>query len=68
MFAVYKQMITIVNYSDDFAPGHECLLIKLNAKTEHDKIEDVFITYEKAKKRITLHYFEKVFDYRQKFM
>ena len=57
-------MISIVNYTDEFEPGQENLLIKLNARTEHDKIEDVFITYEKNKKRITLHYFEKVFDYK----
>mgnify|MGYP003349766321 CR=1 FL=1 len=35
----------------------------MNVKTEHDKIEDLFITYQRKKKRITLHYFEKIFHY-----
>ena len=35
----------------------------MNVKTEHDKIEDLFITYQRKKKRITLHYFEKSFHY-----
>lgn len=42
------------------------MLAKLNAKSEYDAIEDAFITYQKRKKRVTLHYFERIFEYNSK--
>lgn len=33
------------------------------AYTDFDSLENLFITFEKKEKRITLHYFEKLYDY-----
>jgi uncharacterized protein YbcC (UPF0753/DUF2309 family) len=63
LIAIAKDSISIVNFSDNFKRGEEFPVVKLNLKTEHDKIEDLFITYQRKKKRITLHYFEKIFHY-----
>ena len=63
LIAVAKDNISVVNFTDNFKKGEEFPVVKLNTKTEHDKLEDLFITYQRNKKRITLHYFEKVFHY-----
>ena len=63
LIAVAKDSISVVNFTDNFKKGEEFPVVKLNTKTEHDKLEDLFITYQRNKKRITLHYFEKVFHY-----
>jgi len=47
-------------------------LVKQRANCQNDAIEDLFLTYQRSKdkpteiKKITLHYFEKFFDYRKK--
>jgi hypothetical protein len=63
LIAVAKDSISVVNFSDNYKKGEEFPVVKLNKKTEYDRIEDLFITYQRKKKRITLHYFEKIFEY-----
>ena len=63
LIAVAKDSISVVNFSDNYKKGEEFPVVKLNKKTEYDRIEDLFITYQRKKKRITLHYFEKIFHY-----
>lgn len=51
--------------------GKEYQLVKQRAHCENDCLEDLFLTYERTEdakqiKKITLHYFEKYFDYRKK--
>lgn len=52
--------------------GLEYDLVKQRANCQNDSIEDLFLTYERDDKdtskinKITLHYFEKFFDYRKK--
>jgi uncharacterized membrane protein YqiK len=45
-------------------------LIKQRSRCEHDCLDDVFITYESNQEskvsKITLHYFEKFFDFKKK--
>jgi hypothetical protein len=47
-------------------------LVKQRAHCENDCLEDLLLTYERDEKnidsvkKITLHYFEKFFDYRKK--
>jgi len=50
--------------------GKEFILIKQRSRCEHDCLDDVFITYESNQEskvsKITLHYFEKFFDFKKK--
>ena len=45
-------------------------MIKQRSRCEHDCLDDVFITYESNQEskvsKITLHYFEKFFDFKKK--
>jgi len=47
-------------------------LVKQRANCQNDCLEDLFLTYEREKdgsfkiKKLTLHYFERFYDYRKK--
>jgi hypothetical protein len=65
LFAVTQQTISIVNKQD----GREFIIVKQRAHGEHDCLDGLFITYEANEshvKKMTLHYFEKFFDFRKK--
>lgn len=65
LFAATQQTISIVNKRD----STEFVLVKQRAHSEHDCLDGLFITYEmngEVVEKISIHYFEKFFDYRKK--
>lgn len=68
LFAVENNKISLVNIKS----GKEYLLVKQRVLCNRDCLEDLFLTYERNDesvteiKKISLHYFEKYFDYRKK--
>jgi hypothetical protein len=68
LFAVEHDKILLVNTKT----GKEYLLVKQRVLCNKDCLEDLFITFERSAekvteiKKISLHYFEKYYDYRKK--
>lgn len=68
LFAVEHDKISMVNTKT----GKEYLLVKQRVLCNRDCLEDLFITFDRSAdsvtsiKKISLHYFEKYYDYRKK--
>lgn len=68
LLALSQQSIHVVNK----ITGMQYDLVKQRANCQNDCLEDLFLTYEREKdgsfkiKKLTLHYFERFYDYRKK--